>query len=162
MQDLRVSVENPIDFVMPPSSKFFDDANPELKANFENLDFSSVTSVTLSANSYGTEACKWIASEFLSKCDNLNKVNFSDMFTSRLRSDLPISLKFLMDSIIDKQITSVDLSHNAFGPDGVRSFQDFLIKCPTLKVLNVTNCGLGPKGGEMIAEAMDKNDKMKL
>tara|TARA_B110000285_G_C14865811_1_gene486796 strand:- start:267 stop:392 length:126 start_codon:yes stop_codon:yes gene_type:complete len=26
----------------------------------------------------------------------------------------------------------------------------------------VTNCGLGPKGGEMIAEAMDKNPNMKL
>ena len=26
MQDLKVSVENPIDFVIPPSSKFFDDA----------------------------------------------------------------------------------------------------------------------------------------
>jgi Ran GTPase-activating protein (RanGAP) involved in mRNA processing and transport len=67
-----------------------------------------------------------------------------------------------MNSIMERDIESLDLSHNAFGPDGVKSFQDFLSICPTLKVFNVTNCGLGPKGGEMIAEAMAKNTSMKL
>jgi len=126
------------------------------------MDLQSVTSITLGGNSYGTAACEWISDNILKNCVNLQKINFSDMFTQRLRSDLPNSLKILMTSVLDKPIESVDLSHNAFGPDGVRSFQEFLIKCPTLKVLNVTNCGLGPKGGEMIAEAMDKNPNLKL
>lgn len=152
----------PIDFVIPAASQFYDNARPELKALFEGLDFARVRSITLSANSYGTEACQWIADEILSKCLNLKKVNFSDMFTQRLRSDLPNSLKALMDSIMNRKIEHLDLSHNAFGPDGVKSFQDFLSKCPSLKLLNVTNCGLGPKGGEMIAEAIEKNPSMKL
>lgn len=84
------------------------------------------------------------------------------MFTQRLRSDLPGSLKILMSSVIDKNIISLNLSHNAFGPDGVRSFQEFLEKTPLLQVLDVTNCGLGPQGGKMIAEAMSKNENMKL
>ena len=71
----------PIDFVIPAASQFYDDARPELKAQFEGLDFARVRSITLSANSYGTEACQWIADEILSKCLNLKKVNFSDMFT---------------------------------------------------------------------------------
>ena len=112
----------PIDFVIPPAAQFYDNARPELKAQFEGLDFARVRSITLSANSYGTEACQWIADEILSKCVCLSKVNFSDMFVSRLRSDLPISLKILMNSIMDRGIESLDLSHNAFGPDGVKSF----------------------------------------
>lgn len=111
----------------------------------------------MSANSYGTEACQWIADEVLTKCVNLKKVNFSDMFTARLRSDLPNSLKILMSAISDRKIEYLDLSHNAFGPDGVKSFQDFLAKCSTLKVLHVTNCGLGPLGGQMLADALAKN-----
>jgi Ran GTPase-activating protein 1 len=67
-----------------------------------------------------------------------------------------------MNSIMGRAIEHLDLSHNAFGPDGVKSFQDFLSKCPTLRILNVTNCGLGPKGGQMIAEAIEKNPHMKL
>lgn len=67
-----------------------------------------------------------------------------------------------MDGLNPEMITHLNLSHNAFGPDGVNSFQDFLTKANNLKVLNVTNCGLGPVGGKMIAEAILKNENMKL
>jgi hypothetical protein len=33
-----VDVKNPIDFVMPPNSKFFDDATEELKSNFKKVE----------------------------------------------------------------------------------------------------------------------------
>jgi Ran GTPase-activating protein (RanGAP) involved in mRNA processing and transport len=68
----------------------------------------------------------------------------------------------MIDAIIDKPIVELNLSHNAFGPDGVTAYVDFLEKCSTLKILNVTNCGLGPKGSQMIAEAILKNDEMRL
>ena len=84
------------------------------------------------------------------------------MFVARLRSDLPNSLKILMNGLNPKIVTDLNLSHNAFGPDGVRSFEEFLTKADNLKKLNVTNCGLGPVGGKMIADALLKNDKMKL
>ena len=45
---------------------------------------------------------------------------------------------------------------------GVQSFVAFLETCRNLESFNVTNCGLGPIGGKMIAEAILKNDKMKL
>ena len=107
-----------------------------------------------SANSYGTEACQWISDNILRKAPNLTKVDFSDMFTARLRSDLPNSLKILMNGLNPKIVTHLDLSHNAFGPDGVRSFEEFLTKANKLRVLHVTNCGLGPVGGKMIADAI--------
>ena len=48
----------------------------------------------------------------------------------------------------------IDLSDNAFGPDGIRAFECLLQDGKSLKILKVTNCGLGPEGGEMIAEAL--------
>jgi len=84
------------------------------------------------------------------------------MFTARLRSDLPKSLEILMGKLDVNKIIDLNLSHNAFGPDGVKSFQKFLREAKNLKVLNVTNCGLGPIGSSMIAESILENDEMKL
>lgn len=101
-------------------------------------------SIKLSGNSFGIDACQWIAENFLQHCVALKRVDFSDIFTTRERDKLPASLKVMIDAIIDKDIVELNLSHNAFGPDGVTAYVEFLEKCPTLKVLNVTNCGLGP------------------
>jgi len=84
------------------------------------------------------------------------------MFTARLRSDLPNSLAILMGKLDINKIVDLNLSHNAFGPDGVKSFQKFLREAKNLKVLNVTNCGLGPIGSSMIAESILENEEMKL
>jgi Ran GTPase-activating protein 1 len=59
-------------------------------------------------------------------------------------------------------IESLNISDNAFGPDGVRSFELLLREMPSLKILNVSNCGLGPEGGEMIAKALADNAQLKL
>jgi Ran GTPase-activating protein (RanGAP) involved in mRNA processing and transport len=68
----------------------------------------------------------------------------------------------LIDSLKNKPIEELILSHNAFGPDGIKSFQEFLEICPTLKILDVTNCGVGPKGCEMLAESLLKNKECRL
>ena len=93
---------------------------------------------------------------------NLREAQFSNIFIQRKRGELSPSLKVIMDSISDKQITFLDLSHNAMGPEGVGSFQNFLSNASYLRHLNVSDCGLSPKGGEMIAEALLKNDDMRL
>ena len=67
-----------------------------------------------------------------------------------------------MNGLNPKLVTDLNLSHNAFGPDGVRSFEEFLTKVDNLRVLNVTNCGLGPVGGKMIADAILQNSNMRL
>ena len=121
-----------------------------------------MVSFDLSGNSYGIEACRWIAQNVLVNCTNLQVVNFSDIFTTRERKDLPPALKLMIDAILNKPIRELNLSHNAFGPDGVNAYTHFLETSSTLEVLNLTNCGLGPLGGKLLAEAMLKNDKMKL
>jgi Ran GTPase-activating protein 1 len=60
------------------------------------------------------------------------------------------------------QIEHINLSDNAFGPAGIKSFDFFLREMSSLKSLKVTNCGLGPEGGEMIANALLENKDLKL
>lgn len=68
----------------------------------------------------------------------------------------------MAESLRMHKLTEIDLSHNAFGPDGIRAFECLLREQKTLKVLKVTNCGLGPEGGEMIAEALSANKGLAL
>ena len=63
---------------------------------------------------------------------------------------------------MSKPIVRLDLSHNAFGPDGIEAFQCILSGMTSLKVLQINNCGIGPEGGEMIAHALDQNEDLKL
>lgn len=119
------------------------------------LSHETVTEVTLSGNSYGRPACDFLAEKLSeNKCPNLRTVNFNDMFVSRLRQELPGSLEVLVQSVMsttDGRVEHVNLSDNAFGPDGIKAFDFLLREAAFLKTLKVTNCGLGPEGGEMIA-----------
>lgn len=47
------------------------------------------------------------------------------------------------------RLTELDLSDNAFGPDGVKSIEALLKSsvCYTLKELRLNNCGMGIGGG---------------
>lgn len=146
---------------MPVQTKKFEDSS-ELEMIFADLNFEKVRSISLSGNSYSIDACQWLADNVVSKMVNLSIVNFSDMFTSRLRTDIPKALIFLMDALMDKEIASLNVRDNAFGPIGVESLAKFLSKCTSLKVLNVSNCGLGPKGSSMIAEYLLSNNVVKL
>lgn len=73
---------------------------------------------------------------------------------SRLKTDLPKSLYELVVALKNKNIISLDLSDNAFGPIGVASFDFYLIQCSSLKKLYVENNGLGPEGAENLAKAL--------
>jgi Ran GTPase-activating protein (RanGAP) involved in mRNA processing and transport len=69
----------------------------------------------------------------------------------------------MLTPFLNNPIRKLDLSHNAFGPIGVPGF-DFLIeKLTTLEELTLINDGLGPKGGEMVVDALLKSqNKLKV
>ena len=119
-------------FTVPSKAQKYDDASDALSNQFKDVDFKSLREIKFSENSYGTGACQWIADNVLQNAVNLEKVDFSDMFTARLRSDLPNSLAILMGKLDINKIVDLNLSHNAFGPDGVKSFQKFLREAKNL------------------------------
>ena len=155
-------------FVIEAAAKKFDSAEDVIAAvggseeKFEEL--SRAKGIKLSGNSFGFDACNFMATQFANRdLPLLVDIDFSDIFVSRLRAELPDSLRVMSQALLSKQqLIVLNLSDNAFGPDGISAFECLLTGMPSLKELMVTNCGLGPEGGEMIAEALSRNDGLKL
>ena len=150
-------------FIMQETGKQFDTREQIHEGSQHLLEHShKVTEIVLSQNSYGPEACKAIA-ESISKCENLRVANFSDIFTGRLREQVVTSMVYLSEALLNcTKLEVLNLSDNAFGPDGVRAFSVLLENAPNLKEINVTNNGLGPESARLIAEGLKKNPLIKL
>ncbi|PNJ37479.1 RANGAP1 isoform 7, partial [Pongo abelii] len=101
----------------------------------------------------GVEAARVIA-KALEKKSELKRCHWSDMFTGRLRTEIPPALISLGEGLITAgaQLVELDLSDNAFGPDGVQGFEALLKSsaCFTLHELKLNNCGMGIGGGKVI------------
>jgi len=155
-------------FIIEAAAKKFDTPDDVIAAaggsadKFDVLD--RATGIKLSGNSFGFEACNFMAEQFAARdTPFLVKIDFSDIFVSRLRAELPNSLRVMSQALLPKQqLIVLNLSDNAFGPDGISAFECLLTSMPSLQELMVTNCGIGPEGGEMIAEAFSRNDGLRL
>jgi Ran GTPase-activating protein (RanGAP) involved in mRNA processing and transport len=116
-------------------------------------------------NSYSREACEVIAEIIRTKADKEQplEVDFSNMFVGRKLDQLPDSLSQLIDAIQGFNVTHLYMSDNAFGPNGVVKFNKQLAThFENLSHLHLLNCGLGPEGTEMVAEALIENGSIKL
>lgn len=120
-------------------------------------DFDGLEALRLEGNTVGVEAARVIA-KALEKKSELKRCHWSDMFTGRLRSEIPPALISLGEGLITAgaQLVELDLSDNAFGPDGVRGFEALLRSstCFTLHELKLNNCGMGAGGGKILAAAL--------
>ncbi|XP_032643478.1 ran GTPase-activating protein 1 isoform X2 [Chelonoidis abingdonii] len=120
-------------------------------------EFDGLEALRLEGNTVGVEAAKVIA-KALEKKAELKRCHWSDMFTGRLRSEIPFALTALGEALITagSQLVELDLSDNAFGPDGVRGFEALLKSpaCFTLQELKLNNCGMGIGGGKILAAAL--------
>uniref|UniRef100_A0A2K5PU14 Ran GTPase-activating protein 1 n=1 Tax=Cebus imitator TaxID=2715852 RepID=A0A2K5PU14_CEBIM len=116
----------------------------------ETEDFDKLETLCLEGNTVGMEAARVIA-KALEKKSELKCCHWSDMFTGRLRSEIREGL-----ITAGAQLVELDLSSNAFGPDGVQGF-DALLKssaCFTLHELQLNNCGIGFGGSKILAAAL--------
>lgn len=92
----------------------------------------------MSGNTLGTDAAKVIA-KVLENRPELERCLWADMFTGRLRKEIPPSLIAFGDAIIKAKahLVEIDLSDNAFGPIGIESIERLLMDeaCYTLEVI---------------------------
>lgn len=118
--------------------------------------FQDLKALCLEGNTLGLEAAKVIA-KALEEKSKFEKALWSDMYTGRLRSEIPPSLEYLGNGIITAgaRLSELDLSDNAFGPDGVKGIKKLLISeaCYSLQTLKLNNNGLGIGGGKILSEA---------
>ncbi|XP_016369727.1 ran GTPase-activating protein 1-like isoform X2 [Sinocyclocheilus rhinocerous] len=114
-------------------------------------------SLRLEGNTLGVEAAQAIAKSLVAKRE-LEQCHWSEMFTGRLRSEIPPALISLGNALMASgaRLTHLDLSDNAFGPDGVKGIESLLKSsaCYTLRELRLNNCGMGIGGGMVLASAL--------
>ncbi|XP_035515344.1 ran GTPase-activating protein 1b [Morone saxatilis] len=119
--------------------------------------YQGLRALRLEGNTVGVDAARAIAKALESK-DQLQRCYWSDMFTGRLRSEIPTALRSLGSALMSAgaRLTELDLSDNAFGPDGVKGIEQLLKSpsCHTLRELKLNNCGMGIGGGKILAEAL--------
>nr|XP_061790152.1 ran GTPase-activating protein 1-like [Nerophis lumbriciformis] len=120
-------------------------------------DFEGLQALRLEGNTVGVEAAKAIAKALETK-SQFKRCYWSDMFTGRLRSEIPPALNSLGDALMlaGAKLTVLDLSDNAFGPDGVKGIENLLKSsaCYTLQELRLNNCGMGIGGGKILAASL--------
>uniref|UniRef100_A0A3B4Y7U1 Ran GTPase-activating protein 1 n=1 Tax=Seriola lalandi dorsalis TaxID=1841481 RepID=A0A3B4Y7U1_SERLL len=123
----------------------------------EIQDFEGLKALRLEGNTVGVEAAQAIAKALETKSE-FKRCYWSDMFTGRLRSEIPPALNSLGDALMlaGARLTVLDLSDNAFGPDGVKGIENLLrsTACYTLQELRLNNCGMGIGGGKILAASL--------
>jgi Ran GTPase-activating protein 1 len=121
----------------------------------------SCSVLTLTGNSLAPAAGKALSKAIIElDLKQIAVLNFSDLFTGRVRAEIPPTLTSIFDALIKVgcKLTTIDLSDNAFGPDGAKPCVPLLKSeacLHSLKVLKFNNNGLG-RGGVVIAKALEQ------
>lgn len=117
----------------------------------------SLQFLNLEGNTLGVEAAQGIA-KALEKHPELKEALWKDLFTGRMKTEIPIALKAMGQGMVaaGAQLTVLDCSDNALGPNGMTGLVDLLQSpaCYALQQLRLNNCGLGITGGKMLAKAL--------
>lgn len=115
----------------------------------------------LQGNTLGIEAAKEIGNALAKHGSHLKRALWQDMFTGRLKSEIPIVLEHLSAGLLtaNVRLSELDLSNNAFGPIGMEGLVKLLNSpvCFELKTLRLMNNGLGIGGAKMLAKALIDN-----
>jgi len=121
------------------------------------LAFPHLETLILENNTLGPQAAKVIG-EALAKHPEFKNAIWKDLFTGRLKTEIPQALKYLFAGIVKAgaQLRELDLSDNALGPVGVEGMVDFVetSACYKLEVLRLNNNGLGITGGKRLAKSL--------
>uniref|UniRef100_A0A0K0DX77 Ran-GTPase activating protein 1 C-terminal domain-containing protein n=1 Tax=Strongyloides stercoralis TaxID=6248 RepID=A0A0K0DX77_STRER len=114
---------------------------------------SNIIILELRGNSLGPGAVDPIA-KALKKHKELKRILWSDLFTGRLKAEIPEILEKMLDGITSSgaMLQEIDLSDNALGPVGVEGIKKFLASDAAidLEVVKLYNNGLGI-GGKTVA-----------
>lgn len=123
------------------------------------LNCKSMRVLRLEGNTISPEVAEEL-SKALMKHPELERFIVNDIFTGRLKDEIPLALKSLCGAI-DKSgahLVEINMSDNAFGPIGLHALVDFLesTSCFSLKEIRMHNNGLGPQGSQKFASALNK------
>lgn len=117
----------------------------------------SLQYLNMEGNTLGVDAAKAIGKS-LENHPEFKRALWKDMFTGRMKTEIPQALQFLGDGLVKagSRLTELDMSDNAFGPIGVEGLASLLrsASCFALEELRLNNNGLGITGGKLLASAL--------
>ncbi|EGO24072.1 hypothetical protein SERLADRAFT_450362 [Serpula lacrymans var. lacrymans S7.9] len=136
------------------------DTRADIEPWIKDVDPAVIEGIHLGGNTIGVDASKALA-EFLEKTSVLKVADFADIFTGRLISEIPLALSAICDALKDKtSLVEINLSDNAFGGRSVDPMVPFLTHNHSFQILRLTNNGLGPAGGAVIADALHESARL--
>lgn len=119
----------------------------------------SMKVLRLEGNTISPEAADEL-SKSLEKHPELERFIVNDIFTGRLKDQIPPALKCLCGALNKSgaHLVEINMSDNAYGPIGLDALVDFLATdtCFSLREIRMHNNGLGPQGSQKFATALDK------
>ncbi|KAF8426322.1 hypothetical protein EV426DRAFT_25161 [Tirmania nivea] len=120
-----------------------------------------VEEVWLNGNTLGIGACEALAGALRDK-KNLKVAELADIFTGRLREEIPLALTALGSALLTcESLQTVNLSDNAFGLLTEAPLVAFLSQHGPLKHLYLNNNGLGPFCATSVARSLTKLAELK-
>lgn len=123
---------------------------------------SDIKSIDLSGNTVGVDAAKAISEIIIKYQESLIEINLSDLFTSRLNTEVPESLNYLLTALLKfPNLLTINLSDNAFGLQTIDPIENYLSQAYTIQHLILSNNGMGPFSGERIGKCLYKLSKLK-
>ncbi|CAD6964090.1 unnamed protein product, partial [Tilletia laevis] len=149
----------------PESSKSFTLLGKNLKLDTEEdakpycdelAAIDNLEEVHLGGNTLGQGACEAFAKALQSSRSTLRIFDGADIFTGRLITEIPASLKALCDGLVHhEKLEEVDLSDNAFGGRCADAMTELFSNNHSIEVIRLHNNGLGISGGKIIAAALE-------
>ncbi|XP_054276197.1 ran GTPase-activating protein 1 [Macrosteles quadrilineatus] len=118
----------------------------------QNLEY-----LNLEGNTLGVDAAKAIGTA-LGTHPELKRALWKDMFTGRMKDEIPQALRYLGSGLdmANVRLVELDLSDNAFGPIGMEGLASLLrsSSCHSLQELRLNNNGLGITGAKLLSKAL--------
>lgn len=121
--------------------------------------------LNLEGNTVGVDAAKAIGKALESKY-LLKRALLKDLFTGRLKTEIPDAIRYLTAgiSLSGAKLNELDLSDNAFGPIALKALIPFLQSpaCSELRILRLNNNGLGSEGGKLLARGLSSLKQLQV
>jgi Ran GTPase-activating protein 1 len=113
----------------------------------------------LEGNTISPEAAEELA-KAIGKHGELERFIGNDIFTSRLKDEIPLALRSICGAInaSGARLVEINMSDNAYGPIGLEALVSFFQSeaCYSLREIRMHNNGLGPQGATKFAQALSK------
>ncbi|OBA19718.1 RNI-like protein [Metschnikowia bicuspidata var. bicuspidata NRRL YB-4993] len=114
-----------------------------------------VRKIDISGNTIGIDASEVFAAAILKHKTTLVEVDFSDIYTGRLNTEIPQSLQHLLPALLQcADLKVVNLSDNAFGLQTIDPIEEYLAKAVSVEHLILSNNGMGPFAGARIGKSL--------